>query len=249
MLVKIFVFLLGAAIGSFINVIVLRRSKKENFAHGRSRCPNCKATLKWYDLVPVFSFVFLKGRCRYCNKKISWQYPIVEFVSGLGFVGVAYLSISLTLKLWVFVAFAIALLISVYDLKYLIIPDVFLVIFLAWVVFGNIFFWHGKITIQLLSGLLLGVFFLGLFLVSSGRWIGGADVKIAPVLGFWVGWPNVLVLFLVAYLSGATVAAGLLLFKKAGFKSQIAFGPFLLLGAFVAFLWADQIIKWYTGLL
>jgi len=249
-MVQIIFLVLGLAVGSFINVVVARASLLKAILPGRSHCPNCHRKLKVKDLVPLVSFFWLKGRCRYCKKRISWQYPLVELISGLGFLLVTILGLNLGLVIWLAVFFSLALLLSVYDIKYLIIPNSFLWLLLAWILVGHIFFLHDTIEvgINVLSALSLGAFFLALWLVSSGRWIGGGDVKLAFLVGFLVGWPGTLVLFLLAFGSGALVAVVLLAFKKVTMHSQIPFGPYLAAASFVSLLWSEEIIKWYLAL-
>jgi len=241
---KLVVVFVGLAIGSFINVLVLREG---GGFKGRSRCPHCRHKLVWFDLIPLLSFVWLKRKCRYCLKTISWRYPLVELISGLGFLLIFSLPLSSVLSGWLLVLFSLGLLISVYDLKYLIIPNKFLGLFLFWLVVGSILFWRGAIVIHLLSGIVLASFFLLLLLLSSGQCIGGGDINLAILLGFWAGWPDILVLLMVTYLIGGVVAALLLIYKKARLASHIAFGPFLIIGAFTAFLWSEEIIRWYLG--
>lgn len=238
--------LIGLAIGSFINVIVARSRTGEKVTLGRSRCPYCRTRLRWYDLLPLVSFLWLHGRCRYCQKKISWQYPIVEAVTGAGFFLLTLLfADNFILGGWLIVLFSLLVLIASYDARYLVIPDWAVALLLGWVVSGQLIFQRGTIGMSVIAGLALASFFLLLFSISRGRWLGGGDVKLAAVLGFWVGWPAVLVLFGAAYITGGLSAALALTLGWAKPKSQIAFGPFLILGALVAFLWGEEIIQWY----
>lgn len=247
---QLIAFILGLAVGSFINVIVVRSSLREAVLASRSRCPHCRHKLEGKDLLPLVSFFWLKRRCRYCKEKISWQYPLVELISGLGFLLIVSLTASPGLMLWLAVFFSLALLLSVYDIKYLIIPNSFLWLLAFWIAVGHIFFLRAtmEVGIHVLTGFLLGAFFLALWLVSSGRWIGGGDVKLGFILGFLLGWPAVLVLFLLAFTTGALVAVVLLVFKKVTMRSQIPFGPFLMMAGFVSLLWSEEIISWYLAL-
>ncbi len=248
-MIQLFGFFIGLAVGSFINVLVARLPKKKGVFWGRSCCPYCRRVLKWHELVPIISFCCLKGKCRSCQKPISRQYPVVEFVGGVGFFILVGLPLAGLNIVWLAVLFSLALLLGAYDAKHLILPDSFLALFLLWAIIGNVLFWRGTIIVNLLSGIVVMAFFLALFLVSSGRWIGGGDVKLGGILGFWLGWPGSAVMLLGAYFLGALVAGGLLIIKKATRHSQISFGPFLLIAAFIAFLWGDEIIGRYLALL
>lgn len=242
--------LLGLAVGSFINVLTARLPRKENFLLGRSRCPHCRVKLRWYELVPVLSFIVLRGRCRTCQKKISRHYPVVEAVTGAGFFLLTTLFAGDPIfLLWLLILFSLFVFIAAYDARYLVIPDQALIVLLGWVALGKLGFGRDTIIIDLAAGALLALFFLIIFAVSRGRWLGGGDVKLSAILGFLVGWPEILVLLGVAYVVGGLIAALLLVSRRARPKHQIAFGPFLLLGALAAFLWGGEIIQWYLGVL
>jgi len=153
--IKIIGFLVGLAIGSFINVLVLR---KGGGLKGRSACPHCSHGLAWFDLAPILSFLWLRGSCRHCSGSISWQYPLVELAGGLGFLLILSLSITPQLTAWLLVIFSFSLLISIYDLKYLVIPDNFLGLFVLWLIVGSVLFWRGEIMFCLAWFYLLSFF-------------------------------------------------------------------------------------------
>ncbi len=256
----IFVFFMGLLAGSFLNCVIYRLEQEESFWGGRSYCPSCKKEIFWFDLIPLLSFLFLWGKCRFCEKKISWQYPVVEFLTGIIFlmvflllfpqmnslqdiVGAVYvLSISLLL-----------ILILVYDLKHFIIPDeaVFAGLFLSllWYLFA--FFSHihtfEEVAGFLLSSLAASAFFLALFLVTRGKGMGFGDVKFALLMGIFLGYPKIIVALFLSFLIGAIIGTILMAFKKKGLKSEIPFAPFLVAGTFIALFWGDFILTIYPA--
>ena len=263
------VFIFGLVFGSFLNVVVYRLKSGEPIGLSRSFCPYCKTTLKWYDLVPLLSFIYLRGRCRYCRKKISWQYPIVEILSGLIWVIVAYKSnfqfsifnfqsISnfqfLNFIYYIFILSAL-LVIAVYDFKWRIIPDKIIYPAIVVVLIFNLFeiSKYQNIMIFLwpfLVALIAFLFFFMFFYFSKGRAMGLGDAKLSFLIGLFLSPLLAIAAFMLAFVIGAIF--GIILiglgkifshYKKWGMKSQIAFGPFLVLGAFLAFFFSDFIIK------
>ena len=254
-LILIFFFFLGTIIGSFLNSVIFRTQKGESFLKGRSYCPKCKHTLSFFDLIPIFSFIFLKGKCRYCKEKISWQYPLVELATGIIFLFTFYNfqnSINTFYNLFYFilvlVIFCFLILIFVYDLRTYLIPDEFLlaVILLSLILnFERIFLnFSFKNTILFL---LPAIFFFLLYFFSKEQWLGFGDVKMALFMGIFLGWPNVMVALFISFLLGSIVGIFLILFGKKTFKSQVPFGPFLVLGVFFAFFFGKNIINWYLN--
>ena len=252
---RIFVFLLGLCVGSFLNCVIYRLEQKKKIT-GRSYCPKCKKQLKWQDLFPVFSFLFLGGKCRYCNRKISLQYPLVEVAAGILFVLIlssgdvglpAGSPTSFLNSAFLFYIASALIIIFVYDLKHYLIPDkvLFPAIGITAIYrildFGNLmnYFW----------AVIIGAgFFLAIFLISKGRWMGFGDVKLAVLMGLLLGAPNILVALFIAFFFGAIIGLILIIFKGKNLKSEIPFGPFLIVGTFLAMLWGEQIINWYTNL-
>lgn len=283
-IVSLFVFIFGLCIGSFLNVVIYRlepsfakgygRAKKdESFVKGRSCCPHCKHQLKWLDLIPVVSFLFLQGKCRYCHAKISWQYPLVEIATGLVFllifndqfstVAAAFGTTNMTAVRFVVPIFNLAFLfyvagslivIFVYDLKWYLIPDkvLFPAIIIAFLyhLFESVFTgnWVLGTGNFLLAALIASGFFLFIFLVSKGRWMGFGDVKLAILLGLLLGFPNILLGLFLSFFFGAIIGTILLFFKKKGLKSEMPFAPFLIIGTFAALFFGKHIIQWYLSL-
>ena len=257
---EIFIFTFGLCIGSFLNVVICRIEKEEGFVKGRSYCPHCKHTLSWADLVPVFSFIFLGGKCRYCHKKISVQYPLVEMLTGLVFLLIFNLSYPGVLftdafsilsglnLLFLLYVFSSLIIIFIYDLKYFLIPDqvLFPAIIVAFLYrllqTGTI--WNFVFAVLLASG-----FFLSIFLISKGKWMGFGDVKLAILLGLLLGFPNILTGLFLSFAFGAIIGIILILLSKNGLKSEVPFAPFLIAGTFAAMFFGDIIIQWYAHIL
>lgn len=254
-MISFIVFVLGLLVGSFLNSVIYRLEKGESALQGRSYCPHCKHTLSWQDLVPVLSFVLLRGKCRYCSKPISFQYPLVELVTGALFVFV-YALVGLSLNgAYLFAIASLLVVIFIYDLKHYLIPDKILYPAIALAGAWRLFeVWSlgdwGLIEIwSLVIGILPTLFFLAIYLLSRGAWMGFGDVKLAVFMGLFLGWPNILVALFIAFLLGAGVGITLILARKKNLRSQVPFGPFLIMGTFLALFFGNAIVDWYLGLL
>lgn len=250
-----FLFLLGLAIGSFLNVLIDRLPRDKSVIKGRSYCDSCEKPLLWYDLIPLVSFVLLKGKCRYCHSPISFYYSTVELTTGVIFV-LVYLfffqegienheSRIMGLFALGYYLFVAATLIVVFfaDLKYGIIPDKIVypgvVISLLY-----LFILHNSLfIIHLLSALGAFLFFLLLFLVTRGRGMGFGDVKLVFLLGLFLGFPKIILALYFAFLTGAFVGCILILWRKKRLSETIPFGPFLSAGAFIAMFFGDVFLK------
>jgi len=250
-----FIFLFGLAVGSFLNCLIYRLETGGSFLKGRSFCPHCKHVLNWQDLIPLLSFLILRGKCRYCQQKISWQYPLVELATGIIFllVFLTYIHINIYTGVYLLIISCFLIVIFVYDLKHYIIPDkvIYPAIVLVFIyqLFGN---WKLEIgNLQPLlnpfsSALLASVFFLAIVLVSQGRWMGIGDIKLAFLMGLLLGFPNILVALFSAFLIGAIIGIGLIISGKKTLKSEVPFGPFLVTGTFIALFWGQEIVNWYA---
>jgi leader peptidase (prepilin peptidase)/N-methyltransferase len=252
----IFVFIFGTVMGSFLNVLSDRLPNEETI-FGRSHCEDCKHTLRWYDLFPVLSFVFLKGKCRYCKKKLSWYYPFSEIFTGVVFVLVWFFvnmyfstglseSLIFTLKC-IYLVITSALLVIFYaDLKYQIIPDSMQAILVV----------SGLAVRLLVSGFKVDVLFyalieafiimaplLLLYMVTRGRGMGFGDVKLAFGIGLLFGLKIGAMVLYIAFITGAVIGVIMIITKKKKMKSKMAFGPFLVLGMFVAMFYHAQLLQ------
>ncbi len=253
------VALYGLIIGSFINALVWRINTGRSIAKGRSMCPECKHTLAAKDLVPVVSWVVLAGKCRYCSKGISWQYPAVELLTSVLF-GLSYFAL-LPIGLWgwiLFVGWLIVLggliVLAVYDLRWMILPDaVVLPMVLFWgaiLAIGGLsqnIVW-GLILYHLIAAFAVGGGFLILATLAKGKLMGGGDVKLGFLMGLLLGLRASGVALFIAFNSAAIIGLALIALKLKTRKDHIPFGPFLVLGTVVAFLYGPQIIAWYLAL-
>jgi len=237
-------FVLGLILGSFLNSW-LYRSQKNLSLWERSVCPNCKKKLLARDLIPLISFIFLKAKCRFCKEKISWQYFLVELMTGVLFVLVFwhYQTINLFLGRDLFFVL-ILIFIFVYDLKFYLILDQVIYPVLVIALLVNLFL--GINIYNLIFGSLLGAgFFLIQYLISSGKWVGWGDVKLGLLLGVMLGWQLLLVTLVLAYIVGGLIAGILVLSKKKKMTDVLPMGTFLTAAAIIALLWGDKILSWY----
>lgn len=247
-------FVLGLIIGSFLNVVIIRLNTERSLG-GRSGCMSCGHTLSWHELIPVFSFLFLAGRCLKCKAKISFQYPLVELITGLVFALLFLkfqdafflntLIFSFTYAYYAAV-FSLIVVIAVYDLRHKIIPDV-LSFILAILGFVGLFLLNsnGMLSFSMhlptlwgfLSGFIIAAPFAFFWLISKGAWMGLGDAKLAIGLGWVLGLSRAVSGVVVAFWIGAVVGIFLVVFSKDhGMKSEIPFAPYLALGALLAFL-------------
>jgi len=242
------IFIFGLAIGSFLNVVIFRLGTNESILVGRSHCPKCGAILKWYDLIPALSFLIQKGKCRYCEKKISFQYPIVEIITGFLFILIlSKFGLDSLITYYLLLISCFLIVIFVYDLKNYLILDKIVFPAIIIVLFYQILM--GNFLNPFLSALLASGFFLSLVLISKGKWMGMGDVKFAILMGLILGWPNILLALFLSFFSGAIIGIVLILFNKKGFKSQIPFGPFLVGSTILIMLYGEYLNIWYYNLL
>ncbi|MFA5777500.1 MAG: prepilin peptidase [Parcubacteria group bacterium] len=239
----LFFFISGLIIGSFLNVVVYRLNVAESIL-GRSHCPHCKKQIRWYDNIPLFSFILLRMKCRDCNEKISWQYPLMEFVTGAVFALLGnYFFFLSDPQSWIITAyflalFSLLLVIFMYDLKYMEIPMIIFwialgvsllyAIFSDWLNFiPELGIWNLSIFSGMIGGVIAFLFFFILVLVSKEKWMGMGDAYLAFLAGFVVGYPKIFFTLAAAFLIGSICSIILLLAKKKTMKSQIPFAPFL----------------------
>jgi leader peptidase (prepilin peptidase)/N-methyltransferase len=235
-------FILGLVFGSFISALTWRYPRRISVNKGRSICPKCKSQIAWFDNIPLLSFIFLGGKCRKCKKPISFRYPFIELATALGFVTIGYFTASsqgMSLQIvYSIVIFLILEAIFIIDLENQIIPDSFVFAGLFVALFIN----HYSLIIALFAGLLAATLLLLIHLITKGRGMGLGDVKFAVLGGLLVGPKLFLIWLFLAFLTGAIVGIILILGKKAGLKSQIAFGPFLILAIPLAIVYGDKIL-------
>ncbi len=245
------VFILGITIGSFLNVLIYRLPRKLSLIRPSSKCPRCDSKIRFYDNIPIFSFLFLRGKCRACGGRIPFRYPMVEILAGLLSVAALY-HFGITLGgLEALFLSLIFIAIFFIDLEFTVIPDVFT---LPGVIigFGLSFFPGGFVNwSQSLIGLLVGggsfflVGMLGEFLFKKEA-LGFGDVKFAAMLGAFLGWQNLILVLILASFLGSVVGIAMIYFSgKKGKSSYIPFGPFLVAGALIAVYFGNIIIKAY----
>ena len=240
----IIVFLYGITIGSFLNVLIYRLPKKENIVTIRSHCMSCGYQLKWYDLVPLFSYLVLRGMCRKCKARISVQYPLIEGLNGMLYILVfAVYGISVETLLYCLLSSAL-LALSVIDLRTYEIPVGFqyfiLVLGIVRVVtdYKNWLFY-------VIGFFAVSVFLYLIVVISKGAAMGGGDVKLMAVCGLLIGWKLILLSLAVGCILGSVIH--LLRMKFSGQDHVLAMGPYLSLGVMISILWGNRFLTWYLS--
>lgn len=235
---------LGCVIGSFLNVVIDRIPRQQSLVQPPSACPQCKQRLKIFDLIPIFSYLFLWGRCRYCKEKIPPRILLIEALSGLLFLAAwLYFGPGWTAVI-VSIYSAFLLCIAFIDLEHKLIPNlvVYPAIVLSLIMIPIL---HLENWTDFLIGGLIGFGILYLIGNLAPGAMGLGDVKLAVFLGLITGFPGVVVALFFAFVIGGSAAAILLAFKKIGRKDTIAFGPFLVLGGYIALYFGDLITAWW----
>lgn len=240
------IFLFGIIIGSFLNVCIYRIPKKENIATDRSHCTSCGTQLKWYDLVPLFSWLFLRGKCRYCKAKISVQYPLVELANGIGYVWIFIVNGFNFVSILYCLCSSALLALSVIDWRTFEIPVGFNIFILVLGIVRAVYDFENVVTYLIGMVAVSGFLFL-CYVLTRGRGIGGGDVKLMAAAGLLVGWENIVVALFVGCILGSIIH--IILMKVAKKGRMLAFGPYLSLGIFIAMLCGSRIMDWYIGII
>lgn len=245
----LFAAVIGAVVGSFLNVCIRRLPLEESIVRPASHCPGCQTPIRPYDNIPIVSFLLLRGRCRACSQPISWRYPIVEGLTALLFVALAH-RFGLSLGFVVQATFVSALVVVTFvDLEHQIIPDVVslpgILVGLGLALAGL-----GPAWIDSLAGVLLGGGFLwgvaaGYYALTGRDGMGGGDIKLLAMIGAFQGWASVLLVLLLSSTFGSVAGGLALLWGGQDSREPIPFGPFLAAGALVSLFWGDTIISWY----
>jgi prepilin signal peptidase PulO-like enzyme (type II secretory pathway) len=264
-LLVLFIFFIGAVVGSFVNVVIERTIAGEDWVKTRSRCDGCKKAIAWYDNIPLISFLLLSGKCRRCKRSISIQHPVVEGLTGLLFVwwyvmGFAFFQLTqepLTViqpLFWLAVG-VLLLIVVIVDAKYMIIPDYAVVgLGLLALLYRVYLTYVGVMRLEdlwtaIISGVGAAAFFFFLWAGTKGRGMGFGDVKYALVMGWLVGWPRIMVGVLLAFIAGAVVGVLLLVLGRKKMKQAIPFGPFLVLGTVLALIFGGNLWGWYWNMM
>jgi len=243
-----FAILLGALVGSFLNVVILRLpDAKASIVLPPSHCPHCETPLHWYENIPVFSFIFLAGRCRSCRASISWQYPVVEAV--MAFLSFSlYLRFGVSIAFFIYFIFAASLLAVIFiDFKHQLIPDAIslpgIVMGLA-VSFVNPFVtWQDAGVGFLVGGGLLYGIALGYYLLTKRVGMGGGDIKLLAMIGSFLGWQSLPFVVFSSSVLGSLVGVGAMIKQRKGGKTMIPYGPFLSVGALLYLFFREQILE------
>lgn len=244
----LFFFIFGLVFGSFFNVVGLRVPKGESIVRPPSHCTNCQRRLTYQDLVPVLSFLFLKGKCRSCDEIIRWIYPLMELLTG-GFFALAYLELGLKPELIIALLFiSMLIIITVSDIAYMLIPNRILLFFGVLLAVGRIFIqtdpWWNSIV-----GAIGGFLILLLVSILSKGGIGGGDIKLFFIIGLVLGIFSTLLALFLASVIGLIAGAILLIYRKQGRKTPIPFGPSIAVASILAYFYGEQILEWYMNLL
>jgi leader peptidase (prepilin peptidase)/N-methyltransferase len=248
--IELFALLIGLCIGSFLNVVIYRLPLGQSLVSPGSRCPKCGYELRWYDNVPVLGWLVLAGKCRQCRAPISVQYPIVEIVTGLLFLLVAWLTPVGPLLISRLILVAILVALFGIDLEHQILPNS---ITLPGILVGLMFSaitppgWRDALLGTLLgAGVLYGIA-AAYYAVRREEGLGMGDVKMLAMIGAFLGWKAVLVTLVLSSFSGAAIGMALIAAQRGGMKLALPFGTFLAVGALAAMLVGDPLIAWYAG--
>jgi len=260
--IYIILFLLGVCLASFVNALVWRIHEGKDFVNGRSQCVHCGHTLAARDLVPIFSWLALNGKCRYCRRSISVQYPIVELTGALVFIGsYAFWPMPLSDKgqtaLFIgWLAVSVGLLaLALYDIKWMLLPNKILYPTLLIAVLAQLLYlalanpavghYLGDWALSLI---IASGFYFVLFVISSGKWIGFGDVRLGLVTGTVLHKPSLsLLMIFLASILGLVVMLPALLAGKKQLTSKLPYGPFLIVATYICLLWGDRLVDFYTS--
>ena len=252
-IIDVFIFVLGAVVGSFLNVCIVRMPHTQSIVYPGSHCVHCKKPILWYDNIPLLSYIFLGGKCRFCKKKISFRYFIVELVTAVSFL-IFYRHFGFDIILWPYLLMLCGFIIATFvDMEHRIIPDE---ISVGGIVVGIILsalipelhdtslwtvgLWRSLLGVLIGGGAIYAMGLLGDFIFKKES-MGGGDVKLLAMMGAFLGWQMAVLTFFVAPIFGAL--AGIII-KIRTKESVIPYGPFLVIGALVSLFWAEPIVQW-----
>ncbi|MEG0240076.1 prepilin peptidase [Anaerorhabdus sp.] len=244
LLLAIYSIILGLVIGSFLNVCILRYQSHEPISKGRSHCPKCNHTLSWYELIPLFSWIGLKGKCKHCHQPISIQYPIVESLTAICFL-ILYLKFGITLDTLIYFIFASVLIYAaVIDLQTMIIPDRTHILCLLCGVLLLILH-PSQLTDRLIGAVVVCIPLLIIAYLTKG--MGYGDVKLMGAAGFVLGWQNILLSMMIASITASIVGIISTRMKKTSLKSEMPLGPHLIFAILFCLVYGQSLINWYLS--
>ena len=242
----ILIFLYGIVIGSFLNVVIVRVPRKESIVKVRSHCENCGYQLKWFDLIPIFSYLVLGGKCRKCKTKISAQHLVLEVLNGILYVFTFFIAGFSVPTVLLCLLFSALLALSLIDFKTYEIPVGFQYVIFVLAVCRTILD-RANWSEHVIGFFAVSVVLYLMYVISKGAAIGGGGLKMVGVCGLFVGWKLIIFAFLLGCIVGSVVH--IIRMKLSGESHVLAMGPYLSIGVFVAALWGNQILTWYLGIL
>lgn len=255
LIISLFVFITGLIFGSFFNVCIFRIQKGESISYPPSHCTSCNNRLKWYDLIPVLSYIFLKGKCRYCKEKISLRYPAVELITGILFY-LVYFKYGLTVLTIKFIVFiSILIIIGMIDFDT---TDVYVSTTLTGAVFGIVFilvdvYFKNSITTYVLGGILGGgvitLIIIGSKIIIGTEGMGWGDAEICLVVGLFLGLKLTIVMLMISFVLGGIIGVVLIAMKIKTREDYIPFGPFIVLAAIITTFFGQDIISYYLNMI
>ena len=238
------IFILGIVFGSFLNVCIYRIPKHEDIIKERSHCLKCGNSLKWYELIPLVSYLLQGGKCRHCKANISMQYPLVEFLNGAWYVVVFFYNGVILDSLLFAICGSILIVLSVIDWRTFEIPfGCNLLIFFLGIVrlISDYKHWY----IYVIGFFSVSGFFYLIYLLTERRGMGGGDIKLMAAAGLLLGFADIIVAMIIGCIAGAVIHVTLMRIKDKG--RQLAFGPYLSLGIMISMIYGEELINWYLG--
>ena len=252
-LIEVSIFIFGLCIGSFLNVCIYRLPASKSIVHPRSMCSNCGTLIASYDNIPILSYMVLRGKCRYCGARISFRYPLIEFISGIFAVGV-FMKYGLSVEALIYYTFIATLLVITFiDIDHQIIPDVISLPGIP-IFFAASFVLPDITLVESIMGILIGGGSLWIvaqlyYMLTRKEGMGGGDIKLLAMMGAIIGWKGVLFTIFMASAVGTVVGMLVMLKTRTSMKLKVPFGPFLAIGAIAYIFLGPQLMAWYFNLL
>lgn len=245
----IFIIILGLVIGSFLNVCIHRIPMEESISYPPSHCTSCTHKLKPLDLIPVLSYIFLRGKCRYCNDKISIRYPIIEIVNAILYLFI-YLNFGITLitiKYFIMISFAIVIAMIDYDTQFVYSSTTIfgMIMGISFIVIQGIMYKNG--VFDFLLGGIIGALIIGA-IVFTTKGMGEGDIEIAAIFGLFLGVKGIIVGLFLGIVIGGIAGIIILSLKLKKAKDKIAFGPFIVIGCLISMIWGNRLVEMYLTL-